>query len=54
MNAFAKEFRDFWAKPFSADMDPIHWFLFIGMLLVIVVLWNVILRLLLEAVRGNP
>lgn len=33
-----------WAgKPFSADMDALHWFLFLGLLIAMSVLWGLIL-----------
>lgn len=33
-----------WVKrPFSGDMDALHWFLFFGLILVIVFLWSRIL-----------
>lgn len=31
------------AKPFSADMDALHWFLFLGLLIAMSVLWGLIL-----------
>ncbi len=33
-----------WAQhPFSTDMDALHWFLFLGLLIAISVLWGLIL-----------
>ncbi|HNB00957.1 MAG TPA: hypothetical protein PLK61_04065 [Nitrosomonas sp.] len=32
------------ARPFSQDMGIGHWFLFTGLVLVMVVLWNMVLR----------
>ena len=32
------------AKPFTEDMDLVHWFLIVGLVLVSVVLWNLILH----------
>lgn len=52
MNGFAGEFKDWAAQPFSADMPMSHWFLFIGLLLVIVVFWNILLRHLVDALKG--
>lgn len=37
-------FSTFLAKPFSSDMSAADWFLFIGLLLIIIVLWTTILR----------
>ena len=33
----------FWKQPFSEDMDGFHWALFIGLVLIVVVFWNIIL-----------
>lgn len=43
-------FKDFLDKPFSGDMDFIDWFMFIGLLLVIMIMWNIILKHLAEAI----
>lgn len=32
------------AKPFSQDMGLFQWFLFTGLVLVMVILWNMVLR----------
>jgi hypothetical protein len=37
-------FQDWLAKPFSADMNAWHWFLFFGLIVVISVAWGMILR----------
>jgi hypothetical protein len=37
-----------WRQPFSADMSAPEWFLFVGLLLVIMILWRIILRHILE------
>lgn len=52
MNGFSGEFKDWATQPFSADMPMSHWFLFIGLLIVIVVFWNILLRHLVEALKG--
>jgi len=44
-------FKQWAAKPFSVDMTATEWFLFIGLLLVIMVLWNIILYRIVELVR---
>jgi hypothetical protein len=51
-STFKGEFADWAAQPFSEDMPLSHWFLFIGALLVIVVIWNIILIHLFEAIKG--
>jgi len=52
MSSWGTEFKAWLAQPFSEDMPASHWFLFIGLLLVIIIGWNIILRLLFEAIRG--
>jgi hypothetical protein len=46
------EFRRLISQPFSADMTAVEWFLFIGLLIVIIALWNFILYHLTSAIRG--
>ena len=41
-------FQDWLKKPFSSDMDALHWALFYGLLIVIEVAWGFVLR----AIRG--
>jgi hypothetical protein len=43
-----------WAKqPFSVDMTAGEWFLFVGLIIVILVLWNIILFRITELVRES-
>jgi hypothetical protein len=44
-----QDFKGWAAHPFSVDMAAGHWFLFLGLLLVIVIAWNLILRTIREA-----
>jgi len=48
-----QDFKIWAAKPFSVDMTAGEWFLFVGLLLVIVVLWNIILFRITELVRTS-
>jgi hypothetical protein len=48
---FWNTFRTWAKRPFSVDMTAGEWFLFIGLLIVIVVLWNIILYRIVELVR---
>jgi len=42
----------FWKQPFSADMDALHWFLFLGLVIVIAFAWrNLILSHILEGLE---
>lgn len=45
------KFKAWAAQPFSTDMSATEWFLFIGLLIVITAMWNVILFHLTRAVR---
>lgn len=47
-----KEFKAWAKEPFSADMTAAEWFLFIGLLVIILGAWNLILWHLTSAVRA--
>lgn len=36
-------FKDWLKQPFESNMDAWHWFLFIGLLIVITAVWHMIL-----------
>lgn len=42
-------FTEFMAEPFRGDMDAIRWFYFLGLILVILILWNIIFRHIKDA-----
>lgn len=42
------DFKNWYARPFSADMSAAHWFLFIGLLIVLATLWRLILHTVKE------
>lgn len=42
--AFWQNFKDWLGKPFAADMDAFHWFLFFGLLIAVSVLWSFVLK----------
>jgi hypothetical protein len=46
-----ERFKDWTARPFSADMDAAHWFYFIGLLIVLMVGWRLVLRTIKEVVE---
>lgn len=46
-----KTFTTWMKQPFSADMTAGEWFLFIGLLIVIISLWNLILLHLVSIIR---
>jgi hypothetical protein len=50
---FWDTFRRWLKHPFSIDMTAGEWFLFVGLLLVILVLWNIILYRITELVRAT-
>lgn len=43
------DLKQWWSQPFSTDMDALHWFYFVGLLLLIGVAWGYILRILKTA-----
>lgn len=45
------KFKTWAAKPFSEDMSAAEWFLFIGLLIVIMALWQLVLFHLTRAIR---
>lgn len=45
------KFKAWAAQPFSVDMTASEWFLFIGLLIVIIGLWNIILYRITDLVR---
>lgn len=48
MGDAAEAFKNFWRQPFSAQGSVVNWFLFIGLLIVIIFAWNRILRFIAE------
>lgn len=40
--------RKWWAQPFNAQGSVLQWFLFLGLLIIIIIAWNTILRFVLE------
>lgn len=46
-------FKQWAQRPFSVDMTAGEWFLFIGLLIVIMVLWNIILYRITDLVRQS-
>jgi len=49
---FWQSMKEWWMKPFSADMSAPHWFLFIALISVILIGWTMILREITSAVKG--
>lgn len=43
-----EDFKAWYKQPFSADMSAAHWFLFLGLLIVLATLWGMILRTVRE------
>lgn len=43
-------FQSFMARPFRAEMSALDWFLFLGLILIIMILWRMILRHIGEAI----
>jgi len=45
-----QNFKDFLAEPFQDDMDAVEWFMFVGFVLILIILWSIILRHVREAI----
>lgn len=45
------DFKKWAASPFSADMDALHWFYFLGLLIALSTLWGLTLRSIKGAVE---
>ena len=48
-----KEFKTWAAQPFSVDMTAGEWFLFIGLIVLILGAWNLLLYHIISAVRSS-
>ena len=44
MSGFWDKFKTWLTKPFSVDMDALHWFYFFGLIIAISVLWGFVLK----------
>ena len=42
------DLKQTWKQPFRADMSSVDWFLFVGVLLIVMILWRIILRHITE------
>jgi hypothetical protein len=38
------EFKTWLASPFQADMSALHWFFFVGLLIILLGLWGLVFR----------
>lgn len=38
------DFKNWLSRPFSSDMDALHWFYFFGLILVVGFAWGMILK----------
>ena len=38
------QFQAWLQSPFRSDMDTLHWFLFMGLIIVMTILWGMILK----------
>jgi len=45
-----QHFKEFLDKPFDANMDFIDLFMLIGLILIMMILWNIILKHIAEAI----
>ena len=42
------DLKQTWAQPFRQDMSAVDWFLFVGLLLIIMIMWRIILHHITE------
>ena len=42
--AMLQDFKTWLASPFAADMSALHWFYFVGLLVIVLSLWGLIFR----------
>ena len=47
-SALIDDLKKTWRQPFSADMSAVDWFLFIGLVLIIMIMWRIILHHITE------
>jgi hypothetical protein len=50
--SFWERFRQWYQKPFSVDMTGTEWALFILLLIVVVVFWNIVLFRITDLIRN--
>lgn len=46
-----EHFKDWASRPFATDMDALGWFLFLGLVILLLAVWAVILKHLQEAMK---
>jgi len=46
-----QDFKDWLASPFKSEMSALHWFYFLGLIIVLMVLWRIILRHIFETIE---
>lgn len=49
---FWSDYKAFYAKPFTSDMNVTGWFLFVGLMLVILFAWGIVLGEFARLVRS--
>lgn len=48
MNGFAATIQKWWEQPFKSDMSGTGWLLFLGLVIIIIIAWNTVLRFVTE------
>lgn len=48
LSSIVDDIKETWRQPFRADMSATDWFMFIGLLLIIMIFWRIILRHITE------
>ncbi len=49
MSSVWEDFKAWGKRPFSADMDALHWFYFLGLMVVLLALWRIVLNHITES-----
>lgn len=39
--------KQWWAQPFNAQGSAVNWFLFFGLIIIIIIAWNMILKFII-------
>lgn len=47
MQNFSAMIRQWWAQPFNAQGSVVNWFLFLGLIIIIIIAWNTILKFII-------
>lgn len=46
-----QDMKNFLGRPYHADMNALDWFLFLGLIIVLMVMWRIILKHIVETIE---